>query len=66
MTERDQSNARKLAGVLERYAEDPAALAKLAAALNYHAPQLREDIAALYAYIHGEREQIRAHEPECR
>ena len=48
---RTADNARRLAGVLYRFGEDPATLNRLAAALNYHKPQLEEDIKDLYTVI---------------
>lgn len=51
MQDRTRENAHRLAGVLERYAADPRTVEKLAALLNYHPEQLREDMASLLQYI---------------
>lgn len=48
---RDDDNARRLAGVLHRYADDPHTVQQLAAVLNYHAPQLQEDMESLYRCV---------------
>jgi hypothetical protein len=49
--ERTRDNARRLAGVLHRYAEDPAAVKRVAAALNYYPPQLQEDMESVLVYL---------------
>lgn len=51
MQDRTKENAHRLAGTLERYAEDPATVQKLAQALNYLPDQLREDMTSLLDYI---------------
>lgn len=48
---RDEDNARRLAAVLHRYADDPQAVQQLATALNYHVPQLQEDMESLYRCV---------------
>lgn len=45
---RIRDNAQRLAGVLHRYATDLGAVQRVAAALNYHAPQLQEDMESVY------------------
>lgn len=44
-------NALRLAGVLARYADDDRAVAMMARALNYHAPQLQHDMRAVLPYL---------------
>jgi len=58
MTEptRTEGNARRLAGALERHS-DPRTVERLAAILDYHPPQLAEDIQAL-AQLMEERRPI--------
>lgn len=51
MFERDRDNAWRLAGVLYRYAEDPIAIKRIAAVLNYLPQQLQEDMGAVYRYM---------------
>lgn len=46
-----KENAHRIAGTLDRYAEDPAIIRRMAATLNYDPMQLREDIDSLYKYI---------------
>lgn len=48
---RTRENAHRLAGTLERYAEDPATVEQLAQLLNYLPEQLREDMPCLLDYI---------------
>lgn len=45
---RAEENARRLVGVLDRYADDDRAIQVLAKVLNYYGPQLRQDIRDLY------------------
>lgn len=51
--ERMRENARRLAGTLERYAEDENTVKRLAALLNYLPGQLRTDIQDLVRYINS-------------
>lgn len=49
--DRDRDNAWRIAGALDRFAADPAAVKRIAAATNYHPPQLREDMESLIRYL---------------
>ncbi len=49
--DRERDNALRLAAVLARYAEDPTAVRKIAAALNYYPSQLQEDMVSVYSYL---------------
>lgn len=51
MNAKQVSDAKRLAVTLDQYADDPAAVQKLAAALHYMPDQLREDMRTLYSYL---------------
>ena len=46
-----RGGTKRLARVLEQYAEDPGTIASLAKILNYNKGQLKQDIQALGDYI---------------
>lgn len=51
LTEKNICDAQRLASTLSRYAEDDIAVSKIANALHYHAPQLKEDMRVLNLYL---------------
>lgn len=51
MNTKQVSDAKRLAVTLDQYADDPAAVQKLAAVLHYYPEQLREDMRILYEYL---------------
>lgn len=51
MNAKQVSDAKRLAVTLDQYADDPATVRKLAAALHYMPEQLREDMRTLYKYL---------------
>lgn len=51
MTDKQISDAKRLAVLLDQYADDPATVQKLAAALHYVPDQLRTDMHTLYEYV---------------
>ena len=51
MNAKQVSDAKRLAVTLDQYADDPAAVQKLAAVLHYYPEQLREDMRTLYSYL---------------
>ena len=58
MTNKQISDAKRLAVTLDQYADDPATVKRLAATLHYMPEQLREDMHTLYEYV---RELERLH-----
>ena len=51
MNSKQISDAKRLAVLLDQYADDPATVQKLAAALHYVPDQLRTDMHTLYEYV---------------
>lgn len=51
MNAKQVSDAKRLAVTLDQYADDPATVQRLAAALHYMPEQLREDMHTLYSYL---------------
>lgn len=49
--DRERENAHRLAGALERNAENPGTVSQLARILNYEPEQLRQDMTRLLSYI---------------
>ena len=62
MNAKQVSDAKRLAVTLDQYADDPAAVQKLAAALHYMPDQLREDMRTLYSYLRELEELTNAEE----
>lgn len=58
MNAKQVSDAKRLAVTLDQYADDPATVKRLAAALHYMPDQLREDMHTLYEYVR-ELERLR-------
>ena len=58
MTDKQMSDAKRLAVTLDQYADDPATVKRLAATLHYMPEQLREDMHTLYEYVR-ELERLR-------
>ena len=56
------AEAKRLAVTLDQYADDPAAVQKLAAVLHYYPEQLREDMRTLYSYLRELEELTNAEE----
>lgn len=56
-TDQQRADALRLAVTLERFAEDPATVQRLASALHYLPDQLRQDMQAVYAYIKALEDQ---------
>lgn len=63
MNAKQVSDAKRLAVTLDQYADDPATVRKLAAALHYMPEQLREDMRTLYEYLR-ELEELNQTEDE--
>lgn len=51
MNNKQVSDAKRLAVVLDQYADDPATVQRLAQSLHYMPDQLREDMHTLYDYL---------------
>ena len=62
MNAKQVSDAKRLAVTLDQYADDPATVKKLAAALHYMPEQLREDMRTLYSYLRELEELTNAEE----
>lgn len=62
MNAKQVSDAKRLAVTLDQYADDPATVQKLAAALHYYPEQLREDMRTLYEYLRELEELTNAEE----
>lgn len=62
MNTKQVSDAKRLAVTLDQYADDPATVQKLAAALHYIPEQLREDMRILYKYLRELEELTNAEE----
>ena len=58
MTDKQISDAKRLAVTLDQYADDPATVKRLSATLHYMPEQLREDMHTLYEYVR-ELERLR-------